>query len=277
MSVDVFKIIEILISDYKCIVVPGLGAFILNKEANSDRLSPPFYKLSFNSQLIHDDGILASHIQQVKNISYDKALSEIQQAVQDIKQDILSNVEVACGNLGVFTLENNIIVYTPNISFSLPSYFGLSPITLSTLSQLKSRIEEKKINKKKFVFKQNLFAAGISAAAVVFLFFIPTSVVKQNIHTDEANFLTNVSSIYNPQPNRSYYIVVSSDTDAKTAQDVLTSLQQLKGFEQASILSSSNRHRVYTNKYSTKEEANKALVTMKLENPRFTNAWLLCE
>lgn len=214
-NIDIFKIVQILIPKYKCIVVPNLGAFILNKE-NDDKLVAPIFKLSFNSQLIHDDGILTTHIQQQENISYDKALVEIRQIVQNIKQDISNGEELICGNLGTLFLVNNSIVYKSNPSFIIPSTYGLSQIGLNTLSQIENQKVKELITSKKFRFKQNLLAASIGAA-VVLLFLIPTNFITDNDNkqvTEQAS-LTNVSTIYNGNNTNSrqenYYIVIDSE------------------------------------------------------------------
>ena len=279
-NIDIFKIVQILIPNYKCIVIPNLGAFILNKE-NDNKLVAPIFKLSFNSQLIHDDGILATYIQQQENISYDKALVELQQIVQNIKQDIASGTELVCGNLGTLFLENNTIVYKSNPAFIIPSSYGLSQIRLNTLSLIENQKVKELITNKRFRFKQNLLAASIGAA-VVLLFLIPTDFITDNDSkqaTEQASFLTNVSTIYNGNntnhKQENYYIIIDSEKKTSEAENKLKALKNFDGFEQASILPVKKMQRIYSQKFTSKEEATQALSSLRDNNPRFSNAWLL--
>lgn len=282
INTDIFKIVQLLISNYKCIVIPNLGAFILNKE-NNNRMIAPLYKLSFNSQLIHDDGILATYFQKRNNISYDKALIEIQYLVQDIKTDLSDKKEVVCANLGTLQMQNDSITYKNNPSFVIPSSFGLSSITLHTISAIENKKAKQLVDKKKFRFKQNLLAASVGAAAVL-LFLIPTNFIRDNTNNgmiEQANFLTNISSIYNNNTPKnkieSYYLIVDSEKDLTKANSKLQQLKNNFEFDNATILANENTQRIYIQKYTSKNDANKALNDLKSKNPRFSNAWIFTE
>lgn len=282
-NADIFKLVQILIQNYKCIVIPNLGAFILNKE-NNNRMIAPLYKLSFNSQLTHDDGILATYIQKKDSISYDKALTEIQHLVQEIKSELANNKEVICANLGVLVFENDSITYKSNPSFVTPSSFGLSSITLSTISEIENRQAKQVDTKNKFRFKQNLLTACVGAAALILYIFIPSNFINDNTDRssiEQANFLTNISSIYNTATPKAttenYYLIVDSEKDTAKASAKLKQLKERFGFNEATVLSSKNTQRIYVHKYSSRDEANKDLETLKSANPRFSNAWILTE
>jgi len=71
-----------------------------------------------------------------------------------------------------------------------------------------------------------------------------------------------------------YYIVIASLPDQTSAEKTLI-LFQSKGFKDAAILSSDGRHRIYTNRFEDKIEAEKALIQFRKDYPANTNAWLL--
>lgn len=58
------------------------------------------------------------------------------------------------------------------------------------------------------------------------------------------------------------------------AENKLKALKMFGGFEQASILPAKNAAYLFS-KFTSKEEAAKALSSLKKNNPRFSNAWLL--
>ena len=82
-----------LLFRYDCVIVPNLGGFVTNyKPANIHPIKNTFYPpskgISFNKNLIHNDGLLANAISQENGISYEKALSIIEQGVAKIQQDL---------------------------------------------------------------------------------------------------------------------------------------------------------------------------------------------
>jgi len=71
-----------------------------------------------------------------------------------------------------------------------------------------------------------------------------------------------------------YYIIIASLPDQASAEKTLTAFQS-KGFENAAILSSGERRRIYANRFEDKTEAEQALVQFRKDHPANANAWLL--
>jgi len=71
-----------------------------------------------------------------------------------------------------------------------------------------------------------------------------------------------------------YYIIIASLPDQASAEKTLTAFQS-KGFENAAILSSGERRRIYANRFENKTEAEKALIQFRKDYPANANAWLL--
>lgn len=136
-----------LLFRYDCVIVPNLGGFVTNyKPANihpvKNTFYPPSKGISFNKNLVHNDGLLANAICQENNISYEKALSIIEQGVAKIQQDLKLRQKINFDNVGVLFYDNdNRLQFEPSsqINYLLESY-GLSsfqqfPVKRKTLEE----------------------------------------------------------------------------------------------------------------------------------------------
>jgi nucleoid DNA-binding protein len=131
MKIDHY--ISQLLYRYQCVTVPGFGAFLT--EIRSAQLHegthtfyPPKKVVSFNSYLKNNDGLLANHIAQAEKMSYEIAVSVIQNEVNSWKNILKQNGSIALKNIGELNLntENNLVfVSTDQVNY-LKSSFGLS-------------------------------------------------------------------------------------------------------------------------------------------------------
>ncbi len=153
MKMDLY--ISQLLYRYQCVIVPGFGAFLT--EIQSAQLNeglhsfyPPKKLVSFNSYLKNNDGLLANHLAQSEKISYDTAVSFIENQVFDWKSKLQDFGTINLKNVGDFSLnaEKN-LVFTPSDSVNyLTESFGLtnyvSPaIKREVLQQVLEKQEEK--------------------------------------------------------------------------------------------------------------------------------------
>ena len=75
-----------LLYRYQCVTVPGFGAFLTEvQSAHLDETSHSFYPpkkiVSFNPYIKNNDGLLANHLAVSEKISYEIAVSIIQNEV----------------------------------------------------------------------------------------------------------------------------------------------------------------------------------------------------
>lgn len=153
MKTDLY--ISQLLYRYQCVTVPGFGAFLT--EIQSAQLQeglhsfyPPKKMISFNSYLKNNDGLLANHMAQSEKISYDAAVSIIENQVLYWKSKLHEFGTINLKNIGDFSLnaEKN-LVFTPSDSVNyLTDSFGLtsyvSPaIKREVLQQIEVQQEEK--------------------------------------------------------------------------------------------------------------------------------------
>lgn len=239
MTENIFEYIKILLPRHKCITLPGLGAFILNKEENNfieDRstINPPSYSITFNSMLQHDDGTLSSYIQSLKNTSYDKANKDLAVAVREMRAKLLSNQEITCSSLGSLRLIDGITVFTQNRDYVSPIHFGLSPIRLNSIATINQDIRRET---KTIGLKKRLVSIAASAAVVALLALSSTSITDSTEQggNQQAGYLSSlVASRTNytaKETNSEREALINNveakylDTEATTKTEVTTAIQ----------------------------------------------------
>ncbi len=103
--------IQDLLYRYECVVLPGFGAFLSQKQSayidkNSNEFFPPNKVISFNRQLIKNDGLLANYISEVESVSYTTANNMIQEFVYDLENSLQNDSKAELANIGKFYLDN---------------------------------------------------------------------------------------------------------------------------------------------------------------------------
>lgn len=125
MQIDIGAYLGELLFDHQTVNVPGLGGFVTQyKPATIDqvqgRISPPGKSLTFNRNLVLDDGLLVNFIKEKHGLSY----SEAQQVVAEYVKDVLAAIErreiVVFPNLGRLyrDFENNLQFLPDNTNFN---------------------------------------------------------------------------------------------------------------------------------------------------------------
>jgi len=137
-----------LLFQYDCVIVPELGGFIGNyKPATIQNIqntfNPPSKQISFNKNLNSNDGLLANHIAQQQNLSYDEALAKITSFVATIQKQLNANKNVTIDEVGTLFLDNeNRMQFEPKTAnnYLLDSY-GLT--TFQKFPIKRERLEDK--------------------------------------------------------------------------------------------------------------------------------------
>ena len=102
--------IKDLLYRYECVIIPGFGALISQRKpaeihTSTNAFYPPKKVISFNRQLVKNDGLLANHIAVAEKIPYEKALYKIHQFSQQLKIMLSEEKEISLENIGVFKME----------------------------------------------------------------------------------------------------------------------------------------------------------------------------
>lgn len=141
MRIFVFMKIERFISEllyrYQCVTVPGFGGFIAEIQSavidpEKGLCIPPKKTISFNVNLRHNDGLLASHIAKAEKISFDTALNLIRAEVAFVEDQLAAKQRVELRNIGTLEQTNfGAIRFEPaNDVNYYTAAFGLSNIRI---------------------------------------------------------------------------------------------------------------------------------------------------
>ena len=142
------KAINSLLYTNDCVTVPGFGSFIVNKfssvyDEKNGKFYPPSRRVSFNSKIKNNDGLLANFISNEDGIDFSVAVKNIHNEVINWKKK-LNKEPLVLNNIGElsYTSDEN-IVFSPDLdsnhflgSFGLPSiYYKKQPDLVSTYNE----------------------------------------------------------------------------------------------------------------------------------------------
>ncbi len=96
-----------LIYEYDCVIIPGFGGFICHNvpaviHPENHRFSPPARKISFNSLLLNDDGLLLNTISRAENLSYGEAKKQVEKYELEIREELSRNKIYKLDKIGTF-------------------------------------------------------------------------------------------------------------------------------------------------------------------------------
>lgn len=127
---DIKAFIRELLFVHDCVIVPGFGGFIGNflpahADESSGTFYPPIRKISFNSNLSHNDGLLFGKISQASGVNYGDSRNMVEAFVKEVKRRLEKGEMVEFDHIGTFVYnrENNILFEPePNINYHAGSY-----------------------------------------------------------------------------------------------------------------------------------------------------------
>lgn len=291
MKNDIFKYLEYSLFVHNYVVIPGLGGFIVNLDSaySGINIESPRFKIAFNPELNHDDGILVSYIVKDEKVSYNAASQRIKDFVKGLKRDLQDNIVVSFGFGQMFLDKERNISFVENKTVSHPLFYGLTAVKLQYLTDIRGA----SVKETKHVLLRNVMGGVAAVAAAVFLFVVPSINISNNEKNQEAGFLhtltKSLSLDTNPDSSlsdvkeeiqldhkiqgRIYYIVVGGEDSKSRAQNLLEKVQ-LSGFSKAAIIESEERYRIYIASFTDKVEGESFLQTFRKENPKYESAWL---
>ncbi len=312
MKIDQY--ISQLLYRYQCVTVPGFGAFLTEIQSaqlheGSHSFYPPKKLVSFNSYLKNNDGLLANHIAQAEKMSYEIAVTVIQNEVNSWKNKLQEQGSISLKNIGELTLnaEKSLVFIPADQVNYLTSSFGLSTFASPNIKREEYKeeldvLEEKEpiafIPEKRasnnvlkyaavFVLGASLVGAGgffgnqyyqnrIQAETLA----VQTKVQKQvNQKIQEATFF-----ISNPLPTVTlnvtegkmpYHIVAGAFLQEENATKMYDELVKL-GYPAKKI--AKNKHGLYPVIYGSYTSYSEAQSQMqKIQKSHNPEAWLLIE
>ncbi len=302
--------IDFLLHTHDCIIVPGLGGFVVNETGVEKNglwgLDAPAFELIFNSKLTYNDGLLAESLMKTNNISFTRATKLIESASQELRNRLMKSEEVEWDNLGIFkTNKENNIIFLPNKAYVRPQFFGLSNARFkpAALALTSSSSNENAIPVKSIM---RYVSTAIAVAVLFFLVVVSynnTSPVSQHaeivskplifgnnpsrMHTAKASQPAAFASTNNSpsaeanntvtpaqSSTKKYYIVVGVYEVRDVAEKSLSRLKK-QGFVNASMIERPTRLDVYSDSFSSREEAQTYLLKFHADNASYRDAWIL--
>ncbi|MCU0409356.1 MAG: hypothetical protein MUD02_10450, partial [Bacteroidales bacterium] len=138
---NISALIRELLFSHDCVIVPGFGAFISNYapahlERTSGTFHPPARKISFNRNLVHNDGLLTGRLSEQLGINYGDARSMVDEYSAGLRRKLSKGERIQIDHIGIFTsnIEGGVeFEPDPESNFCLESY-GLESFRMATLS-----------------------------------------------------------------------------------------------------------------------------------------------
>ena len=315
--------IAYLLTQHECVIVPDLGVFAVTSpdERKAGRwgiIQPPETFLGFNTEIKHNDGLLANSVAKEKQISYKEANSLITQYVTNTLHSLGEGKNVQIKGVGSLYLKDNKIFFQPDRTLSCNAFnYGLTGVSLPYLKDLQQQEDASPIRKDKEtiwipVSRKLVNLTCSIATALLFMCIVPCPL--NNVHSDKTDtqyasiiqlpaikvindeiiipeieiqteydssvpqkdILILRSKVTNPVrvTRLHYYVVIASSQSQFLAKKSLASLQS-KGLENAAILYTDEKYRVFTNHFENKKDAERFLIQFKSDYPEYADAWLL--
>ena len=135
--------IAYLLTKHDCVIVPGLGAFVVSgseesKDKKAGLLCPTGKFLGFNPDIRHNDGLLANSLAKGENISYKEACLHVCRYAERITDCMEKETLVQLPWIGKLELpEKRKILFTPSSNLSCNvNTFGMDNFYMSPVHEL---------------------------------------------------------------------------------------------------------------------------------------------
>ena len=275
--------IDFLLHTHDCVIVPGLGGFVVNT-TDVERnglwgLNAPSYELIFNSKLSYNDGLLAESLMKTNNESYEVAINKIKSASEELRNNLLKQDEVVWNNLGTFKInKENILTFLPNKSYIRPQLYGLTNSRLKPAGLILSETSDKE----NLIPIKSFFRYVASAVAVaLLLFFAAVSYNNYNSKSQHADIVSkplifNKNHTKTISPKTTQPTVEANNLKAASSKTTNTTASLTSKADNEitqSPLSSSVNYYIVVGVYEVREVAEKTLSTLK--NQGFSTASMI--
>ncbi|WP_047417741.1 SPOR domain-containing protein [Cellulophaga sp. Hel_I_12] len=125
--------IEELLYRYNCVIVPEFGAFLTQTKSaflkeETHTFYPPTKQVSFNAQLVSNDGLLVSYMAEAEKTTYEEMLKRISALSKDWRNQLEKGERLIFTNIGKLWLnKEGKISFEPALKVNyLTTSFGLS-------------------------------------------------------------------------------------------------------------------------------------------------------
>ncbi|MCF6194345.1 MAG: SPOR domain-containing protein, partial [Kangiellaceae bacterium] len=292
--------LEQLISDllyrYECVIVPNFGAFVSNYKPTvfnekSNTFYPPSKAISFNSNVLNNDALLANSVASTVNCSYNEAVKTIAKSVTKWQSELQENRLLELNKIGSFSLNNhNKLIFEPsNTTNYLTDSYGLSTLIASQVDRQEG-LKPTGTYARPYLKYAAVFVLGLATIGFSNRFYQQYKINQQiefsqkQQETLQNKIQTATFKISNPLPSitlkstvitRNFHVVAGAFREPSNAARKLKMLKA-KGFEAAIIGKNKwQLTQVVFGSYTTKNAALKVLRQVRATEDNA--AWLLVE
>jgi nucleoid DNA-binding protein len=237
MKIDVTAFIRELLFGHDCVIVPGFGGFIGNYtpariDKNSGTFSPPVKQISFNRNLIHNDGLLIGRISESGKMNYKDSRNIVEDFVSDLRRNIAKGEKVVLDRIGNFynNKEGNIQFEPDKESNYLLDSYGLSSfhcLPVEGYDVRKRIVKYKEKSPRQRSLRKTLWRAAVIiplVAAIVFTS-VKTDLFKGWIQQSSMNPLA-VAEFENNKEAISQLMPVTPDLTPETLKEEIFTLNE---------------------------------------------------
>ncbi len=296
-----------LLYRYECVILPEFGAFLTQYQSaqvheTTHAFYPPKKKLSFNSQLTTNDGLLANYIATAEMIPHEAANAKIATYVRQLWDTLHNGGTQELSNVGSLSLSaDNNLQFEPSYHLNyLTNSFGLASFTAPAVARevYKEQVvalEEKapiaftpERRNRGWLKYAAIALIGLSIAGTGGFTYIKDVEAHNMASQEEAKELLDTKIqeatfvIDNPlpaitleitQPKGKYHVVAGAFRMEENAQKRVAQLK-VKGYNAREIGANKfGLHQVVYGSYSDSQEALQALRTVRQSDNK--EAWLL--
>ena len=263
--------IEFLLHTHDCVIVPGLGGFVVNV-SNIERdgmwgIDAPKCELIFNNKLTYNDGLLAESLMKINNISFESANEKIDNACKELKDKLRKEVQVCWKNLGSFkgltrVNEDNRPTFIPDKYYIRPMFYGLTSARLkpAVLHSSKNTYDKNTISLRPFI---QYISSGIAIALL--FFFIVVSYSNYGSKNQQAEMVSKslIFSNNNSKVNRSKVVKSINEIKTNIAVNDKENILPISRNSDLTQSSASSNYYIIVGVYEVKDIAEKTLGSLK--------------
>ena len=139
---DLARHIEALLVDNDCVIVPGLGGFIIHYTPavwmeKDNMFLPPTRMIGFNARLKVNDGLLVQSYMTAHHVDFAKATKLVEKDADELLSLLHTEGKVTLGNIGQLHLSiHNTLEFIPDTNpLCAPAFYGLESFGIRKLQK----------------------------------------------------------------------------------------------------------------------------------------------
>jgi nucleoid DNA-binding protein len=305
--------IAYLLAKHKQVIIPDFGAFVVSpvQENQSDRRTtiplPVKYTLSFNPEIIKNDGLLVHSIAKEQSIGEEEALRLVYEYIDKLVNELRVGQTIQFPWIGkIYISSDRKIVFIPTLYLSCnAATCGLADLDFPYLSESSEDAPTKRKKSRKWLIVCSVIAVIAFSPVVAALItgkdltkLTDLRVVKKSLRSRLNRraisrmftakpkkpaaspalpiVANSTASVVTDSVQSQYFIIIASVIDKKEAEEISTRLTE-QGLDDVKIILSDGKYRISIKTFADNGRAVVFLDSIRKEegNPLYKDAWVL--